>query len=80
MFRCLRPGCPTDCGTRNRPSCRDKTISLALVVVLTLVLFVSLRAGVKSLCRDALSSAIVSEPAPAAASQIAELVAQPQGD
>jgi len=80
MFRCLRPGCPTDCGTRSRPSCRDKAISLALVLVLMLVLFASLMAGVKSLHWDASSSGIVSEPIPVPTSQVAELASQAEGN
>lgn len=73
MFRCLRPGCPTDCGTRFRPSCRDRTISLALALVLTLVLFASVTTGVKSLRWDAGGSGIAPEPVPVPVSQVAEL-------
>lgn len=76
MFRCLRPGCPTGCGTRSRPSCRDKSLSLALMLLLALVLFASLRAGVKSLDSGASNSGVVAEPVPVPASQVAELASQ----
>lgn len=78
MFRCLRPGCPIYCGTRSRPSCRDRGLSLALLLLLALVLIASLRVGVKSLYRGAHGSGIVSEPVPVPPPHVAELAGQPE--
>lgn len=39
MRRCLRPGCPTQCGTRRTPSCATHMVYYALLIILTSMLF-----------------------------------------
>ncbi len=49
MLRCLRPGCPTACGTRHTPSCVDRTLRRGLLALLTAAILISLAAGLLSL-------------------------------
>ena len=51
MLRCMRPGCPTACGTRRKPSCVDRMLHHGLLSLLTAAFLISLAAGVISLSR-----------------------------
>lgn len=64
MFRCLRPGCPTHCGTRRRPSCADRLLRYALLSLLTLSFLISLAMGLISLIRAAGDVGRVSDTPP----------------
>lgn len=80
MLRCLRPGCPTHCGTRHNPSCADRMLHHALLLLLTIAFLISLAMGLISLSRAAGPSGRVPESAPVAAAETLELLGETQDD
>lgn len=77
MLRCMKPGCPRECGTRMRPGCADRMLCHVLFLALSVVLAVSLAIGVARL-REAARLTPVSETAPLARPQVVELVSEAQ--
>lgn len=51
MLRCLRPGCPTRCGTRRKPSCTDRLLHHGLLTLLAVAFLTSLAVGLMSLTK-----------------------------
>lgn len=80
MLRCLRPGCPTCCGTRRKPSCADRMLCYALLFLLTAVLLMSLVVGLSSLGEAAVDSRRASESTPVAVSKTFELMGKTEDD
>lgn len=80
MLRCLRPGCPTCCGTRRKPSCADRMLSCALLFLLTVALLISLAVGLTSLGEAALDSRHESESTPVAVPKTFELIGKTKDD
>jgi hypothetical protein len=76
MLRCLRPGCPTRCGTRCKPSCADRMLYYALLSLLTVAFLVSLVMGRMWLNEAGRDSGRVSESPPVAAAETLELVSE----
>ncbi|GEM_PF-3659580 len=80
MLRCLRPGCPTNCGTRRKPSCADRVLQYALLSLLALAFLISMMMGLISLWEAASDSGWVSEAAPVAAAETLELMSETGDD
>lgn len=80
MFRCLRPGCPTDCGTRRKPSCADRVLWYAVMSLLAAALLVSLGMGMRWLSQEARDSGRALEAAPIAVSETLELAGETEDD
>lgn len=80
MLRCMRPGCPTACGTRRKPSCVDRMLHYGLLVLLTAAFLISLGIGVISLGRVADQSGRVRESTPIAAPKVFELSSEAVDD
>lgn len=48
MRRCRKTGCPTLCGTRRKPSCADRMVYYALLVLFFCTVLVSTVSGISS--------------------------------
>jgi len=48
MRRCREAGCPTLCGTRRKPSCADRMVYYALLVLFFCTVLVSTVSGISS--------------------------------
>lgn len=80
MLRCLRPGCPTRCGIRRKPSCADRVLHYALLSLLAAALLISLAVGLASLGDVAADSRRASESAPIAVLKTLELTGKTEDD
>ena len=76
MFRCLKPGCPVDCGTRKHPGCVDRMLCRALFLVLA-ALVVSFAIGFKRLS-EFVRSTSVSKSSPFGAPEMIHLMSEAQ--
>jgi hypothetical protein len=76
MLRCLKPGCPTGCGTRRMPSCADRVLCHRLLFLLTAAFLVSLGMGLMWLNEAARDSGRVPESPPVATPETLELVSE----
>lgn len=80
MLRCMRPGCPTDCGTRRKPSCVDRMFYYGLSALLTVAFLISLSVGLISLGKASGKSRRVPEPTPIAPTEMLELMSETDDD
>ena len=78
-FRCLKPGCPVDCGTCRRLACSDRMICRALFLTLVLVIVLSLAIGFIRLS-EAAPSRSISESTPVARAELVQLVGDAADD
>lgn len=46
MLRCVKPGCPTHCGSVRTPSCAERMLYYALMLLFAIGLIVSIGMGV----------------------------------
>lgn len=74
MLRCLRPGCPTCCGTRLKPSYADRMLNCAMMFLLTIAPVISLTTGLNALGEAAVDSRHESESTPVAVPKTLELI------
>lgn len=76
MFsRCREPGCPSDCGTRTRPSCTDRLLYYALLIFLAAAFVLSVAMGMR--WAGETGSGGVPEAPPIARAEQPELAAEP---
>ena len=47
MLRCVKPGCPTRCGSLRTPSCAERMLYYALMLLFAIGLLVSAGMGVR---------------------------------
>ncbi len=80
MFRCMKPGCPVDCGTRRHPGCADRMLCRALFLALAAVLVFSLSIGLRDLNASDRSSSVIGEPPPVACTEMVQLVSEAPDD
>ena len=52
MRRCRKTGCPTLCGTRRKPSCADRMVYYALLVLFFCTVLVSTMSGISSVTKQ----------------------------
>ncbi len=77
MFRCLKPVCPLERGTRKHPGCASRMLCRALFLALAAVLVLSLAIGFRCL-NEAVRSTSKSESAPFACPEAVHLVSEAQ--
>ena len=80
MLRCVRPGCPTACGTRRKPSCVDRMLHYGLLALLTVAFIISLAIGLMSLSKAEDHSRRVPESLPIAPAETLELMSETDDD
>lgn len=80
MLRCMRPGCPTDCGTRRKPGCVDRMLHHGLLALLMVAFLISLAAGLISIGRVNDHSRRVPESTPIARAETLELMSETGDD
>ncbi len=51
MLRCLKDGCPWECGTRRAPACAERMMTYGLGLALLLTLVVTVIVGVVSISK-----------------------------
>jgi hypothetical protein len=70
MILCMKRGCPVDCGSHGKPSCADRLMLYAVLLMLVTALTVSVAAGIRSLRR---SEPVVDTVAKMAPAQVANI-------
>jgi hypothetical protein len=70
VLRCLRDGCPWECGTRRTPACAERLLNYGLGLVLFLALIATLVWGSMSIVRTELGILPDVEPAASAGNAI----------
>ncbi len=76
MFRCRKPGCPSRCGTRIRPSCNERLLCYVLLILLAGAFVWSLGMGLKWAKEAGWGSGTASEAEPVARAEMPKLVRQ----